>query len=225
MGEAIGQLLPLAVGVALSPMPIVAVVLMLVGARARSNGPAFIVGWVLGIGIVGTIVLLVAGPSAADDSGQPATWASWLKLVLGVLLVLLAIRQWQGKPTASDEVPTPKWMGAIDGFTPVKALAVGAFLSGINPKNLLLIIGAATTLGQTGLSAGDQAIAWLVFIVIASIGVAAPVVIYFALGDRAPVLLGRLQRWMIHNNAAIMAVLFLVIGAKFIGDAIAGFSI
>ena len=42
MGQAIGEVLPLAVGVALSPLPIVAVVLMLVTVRAKVNGPAFI---------------------------------------------------------------------------------------------------------------------------------------------------------------------------------------
>ena len=54
-------MLPTAVGVALSALPIVAVVLMLVTPRGRVNGPAFIIGWWLGLGIVGVIVLSVAG--------------------------------------------------------------------------------------------------------------------------------------------------------------------
>jgi hypothetical protein len=74
MGEAIGQILPLAVVVAFSPMPIVAVVLMLVSARARVNGPAFVLGWILGVGVVGGIILAVSGPADASDNGQPATW-------------------------------------------------------------------------------------------------------------------------------------------------------
>jgi hypothetical protein len=40
MGQAIGDLLPSAVGVAISPVPIIAVILMLGTPRARSNGPA-----------------------------------------------------------------------------------------------------------------------------------------------------------------------------------------
>ena len=62
----------------------------------------------------------------------------------------------------------------------------------------------------------------VVFTIVASIGVAAPVVIYFTLGDRAGALLERLRRWMTHNNAVIMAVILLVIAAKIIGDAISG---
>jgi threonine/homoserine/homoserine lactone efflux protein len=224
MGEAIGQLLPFAVGVAVSPMPIVAVVLMLVTRRARTNGPAFLLGWIVGIAVAGAIVLAIAGPTNASDSGQPASWVNWLKLVLGLLLLLVAVREWRGRPQEGDEAATPKWMGALDAFTPPKAAGAGVLLGTINPKNLLLIVGGAAAVAQTGISGGDQAIAWAVFTLIASIGVGAPVVIYFALGDRAAKLLDGLKTWMARNNTVIMAVLCLIIAVKLIGDAITGFS-
>src|SRR5262249_17876924 len=88
MGEAIGQLLPFAVGVAVSPMPIVAVVLMLVTPQARSNGPAFLLGWIAGVGVGGAILLAIAGPANANDNGAPADWTYWLKLLLGLALLL-----------------------------------------------------------------------------------------------------------------------------------------
>jgi hypothetical protein len=224
MGSAIGQTLSLAVGVALSPLPIIAVILMLVTPRARTNGPAFILGWLVGLAIVGTIVLLVAGPTDASDDGEAATWADVLKLVLGALLVRVALRQWRGRPHGDEEPPAPKWMGAIDDFTPPKAAGAGAVLAGANPKNLLLAVGAATLIAQTGIPGGEQAVAYAVFALIGTIGVGAPVVIYFALGDRAGPILERLKQWMAHNNSVIMAVICLVIGAKLIGDAIAGFA-
>jgi len=68
MGQALGQLLPLAIGVALSPVPIIAVILMLFSARARSNGPAFLLGWLIGIGAVAAIALVSA--NAASVSGE-----------------------------------------------------------------------------------------------------------------------------------------------------------
>jgi threonine/homoserine/homoserine lactone efflux protein len=224
VGEAIGQTLSFGVGVALSPVPIIAVVLMLVTPRARVNGPAFVVGWLVGLAVVGAIVLLIASPSDASENGEPATWVDVLKLALGLLLVLVALKQWRGRPHEGDEAPTPKWMGAIDRFTPPKSLGAGAVLSGANPKNLLLAVGAAAVIAQTGISGGEQAIAYAVFAIIGTVGVAAPVVIYFALGDRSGPILDRLKEWMARHNAVIMAVLCLVIGAKLIGDAIAGFS-
>ena len=221
MGEAIGQSLPMAVGVALSPVPIIAVVLMLTTARARANGPAFVLGWLLGLGVVGAVVLALAGPGASDE-GQPATWVSWLKLLLGLGLLLVAVRQFRGRPHEGEEAPLPKWMGAIDRFTPIQALGGGAALAGANPKNLLLAVGGAAAIAQTGIAGGQQAVAYAVFAVVGTLGVGAPVVLYFAMGKRSAELLGRLKDWMAHNNAVIMAVLCLVIGMKLVGDALAG---
>ena len=110
MADAIGQVLTLAVGVSLSPVPIIAVVLMLGTPAGRRNGPAFLAGWVLGLAVVGTIVLLVAGGAGANDGGEPATWVDVLKLVLGALLLLLAVRQWRGRPRAGEAAELPKWM-------------------------------------------------------------------------------------------------------------------
>jgi threonine/homoserine/homoserine lactone efflux protein len=224
MGDAIGQVLSFGVGVALSPIPIIGVVLMLSTPRARSNGPAFIAGWILGLAVVGTIVLVASSGADAGDQGEPADWVNLLKLVLGLLLLLVALRQWRGRPAEDEEAAMPKWMAAIDTFKPAKAAGLAVLLSGVNPKNLLLAVGAATAISHTGASAGGQAVALAVFVLIGTLGPGAPVAIYFALGERSKEILDRLKSWMSGNNAAIMAVLCLVIGAKLIGDAISGFS-
>lgn len=223
MGEAIGQILPLAVVAALSPIPIIGVVLMLGSDRARVNGPAFLVGWTAGLAAVGTIVLLLS-PPAAGDGEEPATWVSVLKLALGLALVLQSLKHWHGRPVDGEAVSGPKRLGEIAGFTPAKAAAAGAAFSAVNPKNLVIAIAAAVSIAQAGLPGGEEAIAYAVFAAVSTVGVAVPVVLYFALGDRAPALLDRLKAWMARNNAVIMAVLLLVIGVKLIGDAIAGLS-
>src|SRR5688572_24033820 len=109
MGSAIGGILPLAVGVAISPVPIIAIVLMLGTPRARSTGPAFAAGWLAGLTLVGTLVLVLAGPDTADD-GTPATWTQVLKLSLGALFLLMAVRAWHGRPRHGQDVAMPKWM-------------------------------------------------------------------------------------------------------------------
>jgi threonine/homoserine/homoserine lactone efflux protein len=224
VGEAIGQVLSFGVGVALSPIPIIAVILMLVTPRARANGPAFVAGWLIGLAVVGAIVMLLADPAGANDDGDPATWVGILKLVLGAAAILLGLKQWKGRPKPGEPAETPKWMAAVDNFTAPKALGMGALLSGLNPKNLLLAVAAAAAIAATGISGGEQAISYAVFALIATIGVAAPVVIYFALGDRAGPILDDLKDWMAQHNAAIMTVLMLVIGMKLVGDGIVGLS-
>jgi hypothetical protein len=67
---------------------------------------------------VGTIVLAVAEGSGATDEGEPATWVSWLELMLGVLLLLVALKEWRGRPQGDAEPEMPKWMKALDSFKP-----------------------------------------------------------------------------------------------------------
>ena len=156
MGRAIGDILPLAIGVAISPVPIIAIVLMLGTPRGRVTGPAFACGWLLGLSAVGAVMLILASGNATSSSGGPATWVSVLKLVFGLLFVLLAVKQWQGRPKAGEEASMPKWMQMIDTFTPAKSLAAGVVLSGINPKNLALTIAAAAAIAQAGISTAQE---------------------------------------------------------------------
>lgn len=107
MGKAIGDILPTAIGVAISPVPIIAIVLMLGTPRARSNGPAFAIGWIAGLAIAGTLMLVIANGNATQTSGGPATWASVLKLVLGVLFLLLAVRAFRSRPNDRLELAMP----------------------------------------------------------------------------------------------------------------------
>jgi threonine/homoserine/homoserine lactone efflux protein len=218
LAQAIGDLLPSAIGVALSPVPIIAVILMLGTPRARSNGPAFAVGWVLGLVVVSVLVLLLAG--GADTSDDTSTVVDLIKLVFGLLLLTVAVKQWQGRPKKGEEPPMPKWMAAIDGFTAGRSLGLGVLLSGVNPKNLALTVAAAATIAQAGLSGGESAVAVAVFVVIGSLTVAGPVLLYLALGERAAKTLGEIKEFMSDHNAVIMAVLCLVLGAKIGGEAL-----
>lgn len=224
MGGAIGGMLPYAVGVALSPMPIVAVVLFLVTKRARANALSFLVGWIIGVAGVGAVALAIAGPSDPGSTSSPAGWVSWLQLALGVVLLQAGVRRWRARPAHDEEPALPTWMGALDGFGPAKAFVGGLVLSAVNPKNLVLLLAGAAAVAQAGPSGAQQVAAWAIFTVLATVGVATPVVVYFAMGDRAAAILDRLKTWMARNNATVIAVICLLFAAKLFGDAISGFT-
>jgi hypothetical protein len=221
MGAAIGDVLGLAAGVAVSPLPIVAMILVLATPRGRVNGSLFGIGWLAGLSILGTVVLLLAGPADPSDDGTPAAWTGWLKLLLGVLALLLAARQWRGRPAEGAAPELPQWMAGLDKLKPGGALGLGALLSGINPKNAGLTIAAAATIAGAGLAGGEQAVTLAVFVAIGSAGVLAPLIVYLMAGERAARTLDAWKTWSGDHNAAIMAVLFLVFGFKLVGDGIA----
>jgi Sap, sulfolipid-1-addressing protein len=221
MGAAIGDILGLAAGVAVSPLPIVAMILLLATPLGRANGGLFGIGWLAGLAVLGTVVLLLAGPSGASEEGGPAAWTGWLKLLLGLLLLALAARQWRGRPAPGEAAPMPKWMAGLDRLKPGGALGLGALLSGVNPKNAGLTIAAAATIAGAGLAGGQEAAALAVFVAIGSAGVLAPLIVYLVAGNRAASTLDTWKTWAADHNAAVMAVLFLVFGFKLAGDGIA----
>jgi hypothetical protein len=220
VGTAIGGSLPLAIGVALSPIPIIVVVLLLGTPRARAAGIAYVLGWLGGLAAIGVVGLAIADAAAARTSASPATWVSWVTLALGLLLVGVGILQFHRRPRAGDEVRLPRWTSTVDRVGPAGAFGLAVVSSGANPKNVLLSFACADLIAGTGIAVRLQVIAYAIFLVLGSLGVGAPVAIYLALGDRSAKLLADLREWMSRHNAVIMSVLCVVIAAKLIGDAI-----
>ena len=224
MGEVIGQLLPTAVGVMLSPLPIVGVILMLLSNKARVNGPMFLLGWLAGLAIVvGAVVAFVNPDKLNKSGGEPSTLNGILHLALGVLLLLLAVKQLKGRPKKGEDSEMPKWMAKMQDASPIFAFGMGAFLSGLNPKNLIFDIAAAAAIVAGDLSSSQQIVAVVVFMVLASLTIGIPVLWFLIAGESAKAKLDVLRGYLVQYNWVIMCVLFLVLGAKFIGQALPAF--
>ncbi|WP_412079524.1 GAP family protein (plasmid) [Streptomyces xanthophaeus] len=223
MGDAIGQMLPSAVGIAISPMPMIAVILMLATPNGRTNGLAFATGWTVSLAVAATaLVLLGTGADAANEDGGPAAWTSWLKLALGVLFLLLAFKQFRSRPREGHPAHAPKWMAAIDRFTPAKAVSLASLLAVANPKNLVLILGGTVAIAGSGADPRGKTVAVVVMVLVASLCTAVPVAVFLFGGTRAAQILNGWKTWMSAHTAAIMTVLFAVLGSKYVGDAMSG---
>jgi threonine/homoserine/homoserine lactone efflux protein len=218
LAEAIGAVLTFAIGVAISPVPIIAVILMLFSARARVNGPLFMAGWMVALGIVSGVAYYLSDSAGAATDDTAADTISWGKIAIGVFFLLVAGRQWSSRPEPGAEPQMPKWMAGVDSFSPGKAFVLGLLLAGVNPKNLLLSVGAAASLAQIGPTTTDAVVALIVFVLVGSLTIAGPVVYYLLGGERAKVQLNSTKGWLAVHNAAVMTVLFLFFGIKLIAD-------
>lgn len=222
MTEAIGAVLPFAVGIGISPIPIVASILILFSPRSRTNGPAFLLGWAVALTIVVTAIVAIAGGAGAADGGSGADAISWGKVVLGVVLVVGGLRRFRSRPGPGDEPEVPGWMASIDELTAVKAIGLGALLGGVNPKNLALAIGAGAALASLDPAGSDLAAGIVAFVVISSAFIATAVGYDLFGGEGAERHLTDAKTWLMANNATVMAVLFLVFGAVLISNGLQG---
>jgi len=223
MGSLIGEILPLAVGIAISPIPIVAVILMLLSPRAKGTSVGFMIGWLAGILLAIVVFTLLSSVISQRSGGGPSS-SGVIKIIFGVLLLFLAFRQWRERPAKGEQAAMPKWMSAIDSMTAARALGLGFLLAAVNPKNLLMAASAGLIVGGADLGFGQGlALVITIFVLLAACTVVIPVIGYLVASARLAGPLDRLRGWLVENNSTIMAALLLVIGVAVIGKGIASF--
>lgn len=216
MGTVLGEVAPLALGIALSPFPLVPAILLLFTPRPRTTAAAFLAGWVAGIFVVTSVFVVLAAVIEAHE--ETPTWASWTKVGLGVILLLLAARQWR----PGTDKGTPAWMQTLTDATPAKALRLGLLLSAANPKAVLLSAAAGLTIGSAELEPAPTTAALAVFTAIATLTVALPLLLHIAAGERILGPLGRARTWLETHNSTVTALILALIGILLITDGAAG---
>jgi cytochrome c biogenesis protein CcdA len=222
MGPVIGDLIPLAVGVAISPLPITAVILMLFAEQARRDSAGYLSGWVAGTAAAVIVFVALAGAFNLGSSSQPSVFSSWIKLIVGLALVLQGIREWEHRPRPGQSAKLPRWMSTLDTITPGKAFGLGFLLAAISPKNIPLAIAAGVDIAKGNLSVGHEVVAVVVYTVIGASTVAIPVIAFAVAGARLRRPLNDLKTWLAENNATVMSVLLVVIGAVLVGKGFGG---
>ena len=217
----IGEILPLALVVTVSPLNIIPAILLLFTGNPLVKALSFLAGFAGGVAVVlGLFIALGGAINLSTDSGH-STWAGALKLGLGAYLLLAAVKKLRGRPRAGEEGSLPKWMDGIAGYSSSKALGAGAALGALNPKNLVVGLASAAAISEGGLSFTQQVVAVAVYLVVAVLGVTAPIVVMVSLGARAHGVLEGWNKWLRQNNAIVMSVLFVVFGVVLIGQGIA----
>jgi hypothetical protein len=205
----LGQLIPLALVVALSPLTIIpAIVLVLQSDRARSTGLAFLSGWLCGL--AATTAVFVQLPRLLDGFNRPAPgWAAWVRIAVGVALVAFAGWRWVTRHRVTKQ---PAWLNRLSRMTPVGAAAIGFGLILVNPKVLVMNAAAGLVIGTAGWGVAGTWLAVAYYTVLAGSTVLIPILAYAIAGQRVDHQLVRLKQWMERQHAALMAGFLAVVG-------------
>lgn len=216
--EAIGLFLPLSFGIALSPIPILALVIILMTTKANKNAPAFLFGWILGILIVGIFVFLSPGNQTVN--GTPTFIAGLIRIILGAALLILAIRKLLQRQNSDKPVEVPKYIARLESVGIFQSVMTGFIFSAIYPKNLVLAIAGAVVIDRVVTLFAMQLIALLVFTALASLSIASPIVAYFLEKQKVRAVLTQWKSWLVNNNATIVIILLLIFGMLLLGRGI-----
>lgn len=218
MGETIGAVLSPAIGVAISPVPVIALILMLLSATATKNGLSFMAGWIVALLGVGALVLVLDVEVRGDDA---STALGIVKLVVGVLLLLLAVRQFRSRPRAGQTPSMPRWMAGVSSMRPTQAFGLGLLLAGVNPKNLALTVAGIASMAAVAQDAAQRATGLVIFVVLASASVILPVLFFLTFRARAATALTAIRDWLSSFSWVVMTVLLTVLSVGMLGDAVA----
>lgn len=246
------EILPAAIGIAISPLPVMIVVLLLVAGNSRS-AVAYVVGWALGILAVGVALVYLADLSISEPDPTKTLIAAWGSILLGFIFLIMALMYWratrasarkraeaalapedapavanpgrkhtmedlvtaslQTKPVQppADVAALPGWMRAVDKVPVLLAFLIAA-VSAFNPKNLSMIMLAVTDINLAHVGPLHGSVAYINFVVLASLSVAVPVLYWIFDREGANRHLQQWQRWLALHQNQIMMWLFLVLG-------------
>lgn len=206
--DALAELIPLALVVALSPLSIIPAVLVLHSPRPRPAGLAYLVGWVVGLALL-TLVFVEVSNLLGGGLDKPPPWASYLRIVVGAALIVFGVYKWLTRKRSEH---SPKWMSSFAKITPARAFVTAMVLVVVNPKVLFICAAAGLAIGTEGLGSSGVWIAELFYVVVAASTVALPILAYAVSGDRLDQPLTRLKDWMEAQHAALVAAILVILG-------------
>lgn len=221
LADAIGKMLPAIMAIALTPIQIVAVVVVLGGPQGRAGGFAFLTGWLAALGALVTVAILLV--DKLGESGRtPTPLLHWLQLAAGLLLLVMAIRLWR-KRKKNGEVPTtPKWLASLAEARPVRAFVAGASPAAANPKIIALVLTSVTSIAYLPLSAWQIAVVAILFVLLGSTPLITLVVSHATGGLATASRIRALKGFMLRHNDVILTVVLAMLGVNILGNGILG---
>jgi hypothetical protein len=219
MWAALGQVLPIAVAAALSSVPILVILSILLSPNKRRSGPAFLIGWIAGIAlaVVAFTTLAHVVPAVPPRKSQVVIGVSLI--VVGLALIILTVVIWR-RAARPDGARMPRWLSAADALGPWPAFGLAVALN-FRPKGLLLSAAAGLSLRGQNLDPGQLAVVILIYTVISASAVAVPVVASLTRPETTERWLIEARGWLVQNNRVVSVLIMLLIGTVIVGNGLA----
>jgi hypothetical protein len=212
--DAINHSLPMAFGIAASPSPIIAIMILMMTSRAKSNAITFLIGWISGLMLVGLIVIFLPGLLGGAFKSSHNT--GFIRIILGSFFLILSFFVARQIPPKGQKAAPPRWLEKLDSFSFRESFAFGFFFSVPNIKNASLVVAGMTTVVNQELDMGQKVIISILFCLVASLGVLIPPGIYLLFQTKAEHLFGTLKRWLISKRALILFLILIIFGVLWI---------
>jgi hypothetical protein len=216
MWQALGALLPIAVALAFSSVPLTVTILILLSPNRGRAALPFLVGWVIGVAAV--IILSAAGASALSQPLRRGrdTAVAILEIVIGAALMVLAAIYLRRRSHASG-MGLPHWLDAVDSFGALVSFAIAVLLS-FRPKGLLLGVAGGLVLNAASVKVNEAVLLIIIYTVIATSTVVVPIIASFVAPQRMQPKLISARDWLAINGRFVTSLVMFMIGVVILGS-------
>jgi hypothetical protein len=221
VANVIVETLPLAVGIALNPVAVVASILIARGPRSRRNGAGFVAGWIIGLVLLVAMPTLVALDRLRDRADLPPLLLAGLWIGLAIVLFLFAANALRTRPAPGEPTEPQRWTRLVSQGGLVRVIGIGFLLAAFSLRNLALLAAAAGVFGQTELMLLELILSFAGFVAVSSAGVLVPVFVRLLGGDAADATLDRWSTWLTRHMQTITALISVLLGGYLLVKGIA----
>jgi len=205
----------IALVITLEPIPLTAFILVLMSKGGVRKGAAFIFGWLLSLAAVIALTVLFTGNKPPKPSTAPSLAAIAVKILIGVALVVIAIRRRARMGQPKKPKDPPKWQTGIDNMSPWVVIGLAPL---VQPWGL--VAAGVATITEAKLSSWESYIAVFLFCLVAT-GVYLAMEIYAGFRpERAQSILGGIRTWIDTHTDQVIIIVSLGLGLWLVGKSI-----
>jgi hypothetical protein len=199
------------VGVAISPLPVIVAIAWLSTRRPLINSLCFVLGWTIHLALLGAVLLAAVGGEQLLVGADLTRPLAVVLLVFGIVLVLMAVVAWRGGRGQAA------WLlhvlGRLDRLTPRMALLAGFLSVSLNAKNAALTLSTVHAMESAHVGAGEGVAIAALFLLVATLGVAGPLVLSVLLPGQVDPLLAVWRVRLAQHSQTLVAWALLGAGA------------
>lgn len=215
--ELLLALVPLAIGAALQPPQVVALIVLLQTPRGVANGLAYVGGMTAVHLILGALFwALVSSLEQAVEAGggQFDLVVGAMLTVLGLVLLVYALRR--GFSAGGEDDAAATWLQKLQAVSPGQAALIGVAFLMLDPVDWLMDLAAVDLVAAADLSGLASLLAYLWFVLLAQSLVLIPLLFVLAAPQKAQKSLASLDVWLGRHAPVIEIVVAALLGAYFL---------
>jgi threonine/homoserine/homoserine lactone efflux protein len=210
------DLILIALAITLEPIPLTAFILVLASKNGVRKGAAFIFGWLASLAIVVSLTLLATGNDPPKPSTAPSLAILSVKLLIGVVLVGVAYRQWRRRGKPKKVKKTPKWQTGIDNMSPWYAMVLGPL---VQPWGL--VAAGVATITEAKLSSTETYLVLVGFCVLSTLTYLLMEVYAGFRPEKTQTFLAATRQWIDTHTDQVIIIVSLVLGFWLIAKSVA----